>query len=140
MAKKAAALAAAMEIPVAYGDVGIGETTCRVGVAVARDKLTLAKADAQVCGKRLVGRIVAVPGNANPEQTQAFTDEVEVEAAFDVKSVRFNKKSLFFNLTFSIESVKVEDLAHFAKRAGRLVVDAITAIPAKDKAADDPDE
>lgn len=128
MAKSAVA-APALEIPVQYGDVSIGETTCRVGVVVARKDLTLAKADASVCGRRLVGRIVAVPGNGNPDQPQLVTDEVAVEAAFDVKRVGFNKKVLSFGLTFSIESVKVEDLAHFARRAGRLVVDSIENIP-----------
>ena len=131
MAKRSAT-PAVLEIPLSWGDVSIGESTCRIGCTVQRDKLTLSKADAQLCGKRLVGRIVAVPGSDNPEQRQLIADETEVAGAFDVKRISFNKKALSFGLTFSIESVRVEDLAHFAKRAGRIVVEEITDIPADD--------
>lgn len=129
--------AKALTIPCSFGDVSIGEATCRIGVNVARSALKLNVADAQVCGKRLVGSIVSLPGNDNPEQGQLIKDEITVGAAFDVKRVSFNKKFISFGLTFSIESVNIEDLAHFAKRAGRIEADDIQDIPAEEKTDDE---
>lgn len=127
------AKAKALIIPCSFGDVSIGEATCRIGVNVARSALKLTTADSQVCGKRLIGAIIAQPGNDNPDQPQIFSSETKVEAAFDVKRISFNKKFISFGLTFSIESVNIEDLAHFAKRAGRIECDDIQDIPADEK-------
>lgn len=134
---------ALIDIPVQYGDLSVGETTCRIGINVARDKLSVSKADSLICGKRLSGRITAVPGNGNPDQGQLITDENVVVAAFDVKKIGFNKKTIGFGLTFAIESVDTDALFHFSKRAGRLIVDSAEALPSKDKrkkADDDEDD
>ena len=42
---------------------------------------------------------------------------------------RVQIKFINFGLTFSIESIDIAGLAHFAKRSGNLVVTEITAIP-----------
>jgi hypothetical protein len=121
-----------LTIPVAYGDVSIGEETCRIGVSIARQHLELSVADTQICGKRLIGCITCRPGNSNPDQpTMAGMEEAEAEipGAFDVKRISFNNKFINFGLTFSIESIDIAGLAHFAKRSGNLVVTEITAIP-----------
>lgn len=137
---------AELTIPVSFGDVSIGETTCRIAVTVARKDLTLTKADSQVCAKRLVGSIVCVPGNNNPDQPPlgGMDAETSVPGAFDVKRISFNKKTIAFGLTFSIESVNIEDLAHFAKRSGKILVTEIIDIPKEEKspaaAEDDGDE
>jgi hypothetical protein len=125
------AVAADLTIPVKYGDLSVGDGTCRIGLTAFRDKLTLKIADEKLCGKRLIGCISCAPGNNNPEQSPmpGMDADVEIAAAFDVKRVNFTIKTITFGLTFAIASLKVEDLVGFAKRAGKLVVTQIQDIP-----------
>ncbi|HVK07665.1 MAG TPA: hypothetical protein VM597_02695 [Gemmataceae bacterium] len=125
------------EIPVAYGNVNVGDLTARLAVHIDRKQMTLGQAD-KLCGKRLVGRITAQAGNDNPEQDALPGAESETEMAgvFDVKSMGFNPKSLSTGLSFSIASIDLPTLCTFAKRAGKMFVEAVEDIPA-DEAGDE---
>lgn len=133
MAKQAAT--GVLEIPVSFGTVAFQGATARVAVSALRKDLTLAKADSQLCGKRLIGRIVAQPGVDNPDQGQLFQpgENDEVPGAFDIKSFTVNKKKLSFGLTFSLEDVEREVLSEFANQVGKLVVDGISDIPKRQR-------
>ena len=136
MAKKAALL----DLPVSFGDVGIGERTARVGVSVSREELSLSGADKQVCGRRLIGKIVAKDNGAHGDQGNlSGFEDAEVMGAFDVKRIGVTPKDLSFNLAFNIEDIDVGILGKFAQRNGRLIVGSVEKIPAKEAKASDED-
>lgn len=129
MAKKAEAI---LEIPVAYGNVNIGMETCRLGIKVERSKLSISAADRNLCGKRLVGTVLARAGEAQAEQGSLPSMEdadVSFQAAFDVKSFGVTRKNISAGLTFALASVDVEKLSHFAGRNGTFTVTEIAEIP-----------
>src|SRR6185503_17750984 len=109
MAKKAKLL----ELDVSFGDVSIGENTGRLGVTIQRKSLTPAQADKHLCGKRLTGRIIWDAGQAD-SQPAMFEAGDSFEASFDVKSLSLKPKSISCGLTFMLQSVDLNALAHFA--------------------------
>lgn len=119
-----------LNLPVSFAGVSIGEGTARVGCKAPRDLLTLVRADEILCGHRLIGRIVQCKSNEAANQT-AFLDGTkhEIPGSFDVKGFRVTPDDICFGLTFSLRDVKVEELPHFAKKSGRLIVEMVTAIP-----------
>lgn len=126
-----------LTIPVAYGDVGVGDQIARLSVHIDRKRLTLAQAD-KLCGKRLVVRITCTAGNDNPEQDPlpGVDADTTMAGACDVKRFSFGPKSIATSLSFSIASIDLPTLCGFAKRAGSVTVDAVTEIPA-DETEDD---
>jgi hypothetical protein len=126
-----------LEIPVKYGNVNLGDETGRLGCSASRGNLTVAKADRNLVGKRLKVKIMARAGGAQSDQPsipQAEADE-HIEAVADVKSIGVGVKNISFGLTFALESVDVETLAHFAKREG-----IVTVLEAEDIPEDEAEE
>lgn len=142
MAKSRKETSAVLDIPVAFGNVSIGDKTARIGITVDRSSLSVSQADKNLCEKRLSGRIVSKPAGDAPDQASfpgmEFT--TALEGVFDVKGFSVSKDSLGFGLTFAIASVDVSSLAHFAKRAGNLVVADVSAIPERDANGDGAEE
>lgn len=130
MAKKPAAI---LTIPLAYGNVTVGDETISVGVNTERKNITLSQADKQLIGKRLVGRITCRPGNQNADQQSLLDAEESVEAAFDVNGIHVTRKRLSFGLSFARSSVDMTTITDFAKRSGDLVITEIGDIPAPEK-------
>lgn len=127
MAKKAKLL----ELDVSFGDVSIGENTGRLGVIIQRKGLTPAAADKHLCGKRLTGRVISDAGNNNGDQPAMFEAGESIDAVFDVKSISLKPKTIGCGLTFMLESVDINALAHFAQRSGKLQIDELEALPEK---------
>lgn len=123
--------AAVLELPVSYSNVNIGDETVSVGVKVHRANLRPTQADSQLCGKRLHGRLLARSGGAQAEQPSisGMEADVELEGTFDVHSFRVTPKFISFGCTFAIESIRIETMAHFAKREGKLCVYEVADIP-----------
>jgi hypothetical protein len=140
-AKEAAALAV-LDLPVGFGNVSIGDETARIGIRVERKFLSLKKADENLCGRRLWGKIVArSSGQAEQDSIPGMDgQDSEVQATFDVKGFGVSKKSVSFGLTFALESVDVQTLSLFAKRSGKLVVTGVEDMPVKAQAAPVPHE
>lgn len=134
MAKSKTASPALLTIPVAFGDIGVGDHIARLGVSIDRKRLSLAQAD-KLCGKRIVGRITYSAGNDNPEQAAlpGLEAETNLEAAFDVKRFGFGPKSMSTSLSFAISSIYLPTLCTFAKRSGTVVIKQVTDIPEEDQ-------
>ncbi len=133
---------AVLDLPVAFGNVSIGDKTARIGVTVDRSSLSVSQADKHLCEHRLTGRIVSKPQGDHPDQAALPGMEFETALAgvFDVKGFSVSKDNLGFGLTFAIASIDVANLAHFAKRAGRVVVEDVEAIPANGEAEEEDEE
>lgn len=132
MAKKKAP-SSVLELPVSFGNVSIGDKTARIGVTVDRSNITVKKADDSICEKRLTGQIIAKPNGEAPDQGRLQGMErlgdSELDATFDVKGFSVTKDALSFGLTFLLGSVDVAELASFAKREGRLIIEDAEEIP-----------
>lgn len=129
MATKANVSTAVLELPVSFGNVSIGEKAARIGVSVDRSRLKIGSADKNLCGHRLTCNIAAVPAGDDPEQARLFDDSRKLEGVADVKGFAVTTKAVTFGLTFNIEDIDLDTLCHFAKRAGRLVVEGVERIP-----------
>jgi hypothetical protein len=138
MAKKKELL---LDIPVAFGNVSIGDLTARLGVTIDRGSLTVSKADKDLCCRRLTGKIIARPNGVKGDQDPlpGVGDDFELKGIFDVKGFSTTGKKIGVGLTFSLDGIDVSNLAHFAKREGMLQVDGIEDLP-EDSSSDTDDE
>lgn len=125
-------------LPVQFGDVTIGDGVAGITISISRDKLKLDTADEYLCCKRLIGRILILPGGDDEAQTYILGTKTKhaVKGSFDVRSFRVTPKSLGTRLSFSIESIDIEELSHFAKQNGLVVVELMQAIPDEKKSKD----
>lgn len=128
----------ALDLPVAFGGVSIGDGTARLGIKIDRAALTIDKADASLCGRRLAGRVVL--GKGDSAQQELINDRQHcVASVFDVKRIGVAPKNISAGLTFSLEDIDVRELSIFAKKSGRLIVDTIAELPDEDEDGDDDD-
>lgn len=124
---------AALNVPVSFGGVNLGQETASIGIKIDRKHLTLNTADKAFSGHRLIGRIILGHFDDGPDtannQASMFDSDCSVDGAFDVK--RFGVNSVYFatGLTFSLADVDIEDLSHFSKGTGRLIVEEIADLP-----------
>lgn len=140
--KQPKAKAAFLELPVSFGGVSIGDRTARLGVSLDRNVVTLdvMKADQSLCGCRLTGKIVARSGEVAGEQDPLpglDAGDTVLDATFDVKQLSITPASISFGLTFAIKGLDVGELAHFAKRSGKLIVYEVSEIPTERGDEDD---
>ncbi len=130
-----------LTMTVAYGDVSIGEKTCRISVKVDRNTISITKADKTLCDKRLTGAIVRKPdGEAEDQGRLDGMEDVGIArmaGIFDVKGFSVSAKHIGFGMTFAIKSVDVGQLAKFAKRQGQLVIDSVAQIDNESNDAED---
>lgn len=119
-----------LELEVAFGNVSIGDKTARVGISTERSQISISQADKNLCGRRLTGTIL-VHANENPDQTtmDGFADDIALPGIFDVKQIGITPKAVGFGLTFALAGLDVSQLAHFAKRNGKLIVNNVEDIP-----------
>jgi hypothetical protein len=138
---KARTAVAELDLPCQFSNVNVGDEIASLSITVPRTALTISQADSKVCGKRLTGHILARGGGGQADQASlpGADNDVEIPGQFDVKSVTFTRKNVKFKLSFSIGSIDIGDLAHFAKREGRCVINVITALPER-KTKKDQDE
>jgi hypothetical protein len=119
---------AALELPCIFSTVGIGEGTCRIGIAIDRSRLTVAQADKKLCGRRLTGRIISGSNGDAPGQ-KTMVEDTEISGTFDVKSISMNRKKYSCALTLSLDGLDFSLLEYFAKRSGRLVIEEVADLP-----------
>jgi hypothetical protein len=131
-----------LELPVAFGNISIGDKTARIGINVDRGDMTISQADKNLCEKRLSGKIVSRPTGDHKDQAAlpGMEFETALNGVFDVKGFSVSKDALSFGLTFALASIDVSCLAHFAKRSGWLKVNDIEAIPEKESSNGDGEE
>ena len=99
----------------------------------------MTEADRILCGKRLTGRVVIMPASDDINQTYLPGTDVDyqVDGVFDVKRFSASPKQIGASLSFSIASIDIEQLSHFAQGSGRLIVDGVEVLqiePKKTKA------
>ena len=140
--KDGAEVKPAIDLPVEFGTLSIGDGTTRLGVKISRTKMSLSAADKSLCGRRLTGKVMLIPGTDDPDQTYLVDDmgKHEVESVFDVKRFSVGPEYIGCGLTFARLEIDCNELALFAKKQGRLVVDVIDEIPAPRKDDEDDDE
>lgn len=135
-----------LDVPCEFNSVTFGDATANVGIAIQRERVNLDAAEGAFCGKRLTGRILVTAGD-DPDQQyfDGMKAQHVVAGVFDCKGFRVSPKWITTAATFALEGLEIEELAHFAKRSGRIVVSLIQGLePASKLAApgggDDEDE
>ena len=112
-----------------FTGVSIGEDTARIGVQISRDGMTLDEADGYFVGRRLSGRIEVLGEDEDPKQKRLLADaRPAIEGTFDVKRVGVDRKKFSTGLTFALADIAIEQLGHFAKRTGRMLIDNVDVL------------
>ncbi len=139
MAKKKESI---LSLPVKYGKVSIGENTASIPIKCNLSDLSLAAAYKQLCGKRITGNLEAQSAGAQAKQKSLVEGaNLNISAVFDVKGFSFNKKKISTTISFMLESIDIETLAHFANREGTVTALEIEEMPEKgDSDSDDEDD
>lgn len=133
-----------LEVPVEYGNLNVGDDAISVKINVSRSALSLAKADKIFCGHRLTMSLYAQEDGADPDQGALPGMDCLMELTgimVDSKSFHVKTKTIGIGLTFSRKDVDVGQLAKFAKKPGKVVVEAVAELPVKgQKDGDDDDD
>lgn len=112
-----------LNVPVAFGNVSIGDGSASVKVTVDRENLNPDAADDLFCGRRLQGKIAVGQPNEDPTQKRMFEDlDYRIEATFEAKGYSVRPKGIGATLNVLLKEVDVETLSHFAKHDGRMIV------------------
>jgi hypothetical protein len=125
-------------IGVKFAGVSIGETTARIGISIDRELIELEAADDLFCNRRLIGQIEVEAGN-DAEGQKKLVDDLNhtIKGAFDIKGFRVTSANIAAGLTFSLNDVELNELGHFAKRAGKLTIVNVEAIPGAEDGEDE---
>ena len=131
-----------LELPVTFGGLSVGDKTCRIGMSVSRANFTVAKADKHLCERRLTVELIARSkgASAGQESLPGCDNDRSVSGVCDVKGFSASGKAISFGATFVLSGVDVEELSHYPKRDGRLVVTGISAIPDGEEDDEEDDE
>lgn len=119
------------ELGVTYGNVNFGDKTVRLGISFGTGSLAITKMRELLVGRRLTVHILARAGGAQASQESlpGADNDLELQGVCDVKSVSVAPKHYTTGLTFNIQDMDIETLAHFAKREGVVTIAASEAIP-----------
>jgi hypothetical protein len=112
-----------IEIPCEFGQVSIGDGTCRIGVSVNRERMNLKQADHFFAGSRLMIDVVVDPNSEKDTAGQQVMEGVEgkhTKSTVDVKGFRVTTTHITTGLTFKREEIDLVDLADFANCNGKL--------------------
>lgn len=127
-----------LDIPAQFGKVSIGANTASIPLKVDRSAIAISKADKNLCGHSLTGRIVASDSQEGQGHFPGMDGVTgELTATFSVRGFGVKPKHISFSLSLSIKDVDMKDLAHFANRQGRLVVDIVEVLSDDDEGDDD---
>ena len=130
-----------LSVAVDFETVSIGDGTARIGIKIDREHMNVVAADEAFCGRRLSGRIVAMPKDEDPDQQHMFDGEKhELSGFFDVKRFGASPKAITAGLTFALAEIDVSELGHFAKRCGRLIIDSVGPLEVDGEPADEDEE
>jgi len=122
--KKPEAAPPKLNVLVKLGKVSLGKETASVRCTVDRGLITLERADANLCGRRLVGRLVACGADEDERQTNFLEpDRTTIEGAFDVNSISINPDAIGFTMSFGVHDINPLSLARLANQTGRLIIE-----------------
>lgn len=129
MAKKAKSANDDVVIPCEFGGVSLGDQTCRLGVRIGRDNLSITKADQFLCGRRINGIITLSGKKDSPGQQHLFKSALQIRGIFDIKRIGLSPSEISCGLTFNKADTDVAVLANFAKGAGSITIDSVEELP-----------
>lgn len=120
----------ALDIPVQFGGVSLGDATARLGLKIDRSVCNITTADDTFCGHRLSGRVILGGSDDTAGQGRLVDDlDHHVDAVFDVKRFGANAKEISTSLTFSLKDVDLLELSKLSKGSGRLIIDNVAELP-----------
>lgn len=135
MAKKETTM---FEAPVEFGKLSIGEESASIRCKFSRERLSLDRADALLCNRRLIATLATGDGD---EQQLLFDDMNEqISGVFEAKSFSVKADAISATLTITLSDVKVELFSHFAGRKGVVRIEKAEEIEPDDPPSTPPVE
>jgi ribosome modulation factor len=125
------------EIPVEFGNISIGELTCRLGVKIVREELELDEADRIFCGRQIQGKVSLAPrGDGDQKRLPSMEDNrpLFIEGMFETKQIGVRPDEYSIGLTFNKKAIDVSELSQFAKKTGTIEVESVSDIPDPEQA------
>ncbi len=114
-----------LNIPVAFGNLSVGDQNARLGIVVDRARMTLSDAECYLCGARCEVKLwvdAMAKEDAPDQHVMEFSEaQHKIEAVVDIKRFSVGPKNIGAGLTFVVGNMNVNELASFAKKAGRLI-------------------
>ena len=119
----------AIEIPVEFGNVNIGDETVKISLKIDREKIDLDQADNVFCGRRLTGSVQKGGYDDGDRQSKLFQTDINVQGTFDIHRFGVTPKAFTTGLTFKKGEIEVGEISGLAKGKGRLLIDDCIDIP-----------
>lgn len=130
-----AAVYAIDRVPCRFGNVSIGPEKIGIGVTVERSAIDLERIESAVVGARLDVLLLDDPAGAGdaPGQTKMIdTAEHKIASVADCPSLSVRPEKFGLRLSFQVGSVRVEEIAGIAQKAGLLSMTRIGAMEDED--------
>jgi hypothetical protein len=130
-----------LELPVAFGGLSVGERTVRLAVSIGRANISVNQADKAFTDMRITCKIKTQPKGDAPGQTTlaGMAGTSEIEGVADVKGIKAGGTTIGIGLTFSRRNIDIEELSHFVRADGQLIVTDIAKL-SEEESGDDDDE
>lgn len=117
-------------IPVKFGNASIGDEVGSMSISISRQDLSLAKADKILCGRRIVGEIIArASGNPESNGLPGMESDAKLSGTFDTNSISVKRKKLSCKLSFSLDDATGDEVKLIACRGGVLNVFEVSEVP-----------
>jgi hypothetical protein len=129
------------DIPGEFGNVSIGQAVGSIGISIDPSHVTLERAHALFCGKRVSIRLMqTLTGEMAGQKRFRGMEALEFSATCDIKGYRVSPKVITARLSMTLEGLDVPMLTHFSQRSGRLIVVSIQEIPEDAPSGGDDDD
>lgn len=123
-------------IPVKFGNVNVGENTCRLPFSIQRTKLSNDEAlDLLVC-RQLTGTITTADPSqlgTNPQKMLFDKATARIEGVFNTGNLSVGRKKFGSGATFPLSEIDESKISKFANRTGIVWIDATAPIEDKEK-------
>lgn len=114
-------------IPVKFGNVNVGEATCRLPFSIERTKLTDEQALTLLVCRQLTGTITtADPSQLGPNPQKFLFDKAtaKIEGTFNTGNITVGRKKFGSGCTFPLAEIDESKLSKFANRTGIVWIDS----------------
>lgn len=120
-----------LDCRVAFGNVGFGKDTVRLGIKIDRALLKVKDADRLLCGKRVNCTVKVQPSGDDPNQTyfDGIGGGAELTGVADIHRFGVSPDIISAGLTFNKRAVDGSILQDFASQIGRFVITGVDDIP-----------
>lgn len=123
-------------IPVKFGNLSVGENTCRLPFSIQRNKLSDTDAIELLVCRQLTGTITTADHSLlgpNPQKMLFDKASARIEGVFNTGNLGIGRKKFGSGATFPLSEIDESKISRFANRTGIVWIDAHSPIEEKEK-------